>query len=309
MNEKENTPENGSKPGNGPKPIEKSRRQRSRGNMLYAFPVIVAILIGFVFSRQLFNYLRTFGKLNDKSNFELDHGIIKNIEIDFSKMYQIEFTTQETKFQNEILEIEGIVEGENFKSAATRLKNLARSIPNSPRCVFMSARLVDRVGEAEQNILKIKQSVAIYKKLMTLPNADDRLVYTGGLRLVNRLHFLGKIAEANKYSEFLVQKFPSDSRLKNDLGISYLMSNKFKLAKEQFDAVLKIDKKNSIAQCHLAYLLKTIENKLVESIELFRQCLQSQEKLVQDGRFFYHLGDALQRLNRTQEVILNINQH
>jgi aspartate beta-hydroxylase len=204
--------------------------------------------------------------------------------------------------------VENLIDVRNFKQATSELNQLAKSDSNNQHLVYLSAVLFDQMSEHEKSNLKLKQSIKLYEKLFDLDNVDSNLLYIAGCRLLNRLEFIGKIGDAIKYNAILLERFKNNIGLLNQQGINYLIADKPRLAKEQFSRVFGLTQnKNTIALCHYAFILKQFENKMNESIEYFRQCLLSREKSVMDGRFFYHLGDALQRSNRTSEVI-NYNE-
>ena len=222
--------------------------------------------------------------------------------------YETKFTKEELAYREEIHFIESLVKNEDLKKAINFLTKLAIRLPNSPRCVYLSALIFDRLSEIEQSNSKLKKSIDIYKKLILLEDADAGLVYIAGKRLINRLSFMGLTKDAIKYNELLASRFPRDFNLINDLGVSYLMVNKPEQAKKHFRKVLQVfDAQNAYAMCHMAFIIKHYEKKVNESIEMFKKCLTSQNANVMDGRFFYHLGDALTRLNRTEEVIKSLS--
>ena len=221
--------------------------------------------------------------------------------------YLTKFTPEESIYKNEIVFIENLISNGELKKSTQMLTNLANMLPNSPRCVYLSALVIDRISEIEKSNPKLKKAVGIYKKLLTLDKLDKNLLYIAGKRLINRLQFLGKINDALKYNEYLVSKMPNNINLINDLGVNYLIGDRPKQAKAQFNKVLStFDSNNSFALCHLGFIIKQFENKINESIDLFKACLLSKNKNVMDGRFFYHLGDALTRFNRTDEVSCSI---
>ena len=53
--------------------------------------------------------------------------------------------------------------------------------------------------------------------------------------------------------------------------------------------------------------MKTADNDMEKAIPLLREGIDSREKGTDDGRFFFHLGDALNRVNSTDEVCINMN--
>jgi aspartate beta-hydroxylase len=64
---------------------------------------------------------------------------------------------------------------------------------------------------------------------------------------------------------------------------------------------LKIDPDDGFTKSHLGFVLK-IELKYIEAIPLLKEGIQSGEPKSADGRFYFHLGDALNRVGKPQEV-------
>ena len=168
----------------------------------------------------------------------------------------------------------------------------------------MTAFTIDKISYREQNIQKSKQSIEIYKKIFKFNKLNVNLFYLTGWNLIQKLQSLSKLNEAIRYNIFLLNKFQhSNINLLNQLGISYLSLNRFKLAKECFLSVLnKYDSTNIVSMCHYAVVVKLYEKNLTKSIDYFEKCLETLDKRVMDARFFLHLGDALQRLNRTDQA-------
>jgi len=219
------------------------------------------------------------------------------------KRYRRHFNSDELAYKENIIRTEYLIDTVNYKQAAVELRSLAEALPNSPRVLYASALLIDRISEYERSNDKLKKCIEVYKKLINLDKISPSLLFIAGKRLVNRLQFLGKSKAAIIQSEVLTKKIPLNLSLLNDLGIALLVFGKPDLAKEQFEKVLRLSGgEDVVALCHYAFILKTSENRLDESIEEFIKCLSSMDSRVMDARFFYHLGDALQRLGRDQEA-------
>jgi tetratricopeptide (TPR) repeat protein len=300
---------------------KKSRPKSAMFNGVhYAFPILIAILLWYLLSQIIF---KQFGpKANSNINQKRKNKQYENskndliVRVDTNEMsiideelavqsFRIHFTEAELKFKEKIVNVERLIELNELNQATQELKELGHFLlPDSPRFIYASALLIDRISIFEKNNSKLKACIEIYKKLFNLNNVDSNLLFIAGRRLVNRLLFLGRPFEALKYNELLVKKIPNNIHLINDFGICYLMVNKPTLAKQQFHKVFILTNYNNIvAQCHYAFILKTYEKKFSESIEHFNKCLSANNKDTMDARFFYHAGDALQRLNRTKEVI------
>lgn len=221
-------------------------------------------------------------------------------------LYREVFNDFEALHVTEILAIEDLMSRNEIKKATRLMAELARKLPvvQSPRCLYLSARLLELAADSEQSQNKLRQSVQLYKKLVSLNNtADSNILYAGGVRLLERLIQLGSVNDLARYCVHLLSIFPDNIYLMNQLGHGYLLANRPKLAQQQFERVLHFNASDAFATCHLAFILKQIESNVDDSVEMFKRCLLSNEKRVMDARFFYHLGDALQRSNRTEEVV------
>lgn len=60
---------------------------------------------------------------------------------------------------------------------------------------------------------------------------------------------------------------------------------------------------NGFALVHYGFILKTADNKLEEAVDYLRRGLETRAEGVVDGRFYFHLGDALARLGQNEEAM------
>ena len=68
--------------------------------------------------------------------------------------------------------------------------------------------------------------------------------------------------------------------------------------------VLRQDPTNGFALVHLGFIVKTGDHDYAGAIPLLQQGIASNVPGVIDGRFFFHLGDALFRTGQHDEVVL-----
>lgn len=54
---------------------------------------------------------------------------------------------------------------------------------------------------------------------------------------------------------------------------------------------------------HYGFILKTIDDKLKEAVTYLNDGIKTKEEGVIDGRFYFHLGDALIRLGKKDEAM------
>ena len=62
--------------------------------------------------------------------------------------------------------------------------------------------------------------------------------------------------------------------------------------------------RNGFAKSHLGFILKADHLRYNEAIPLLRDGISSGEPGADDGRFYFHLGDALTRIGKPNEVRL-----
>ena len=67
--------------------------------------------------------------------------------------------------------------------------------------------------------------------------------------------------------------------------------------------MLRQEPQNGFAKVHLAFIIKTTDHDYARSIPLFQEGIASNMTGVIDGRFFFHLGDALYRTGQPDEVL------
>ena len=94
----------------------------------------------------------------------------------------------------------------------------------------------------------------------------------------------------------LIARFPNNPKYRNALAVSYLMLNNIEPARKVLKETLKRWPTDGFALVHYGFILKTTDNNLEEGSQLLMKGIQTREDGVIDGMFFFHLGDALNRL-------------
>lgn len=74
-------------------------------------------------------------------------------------------------------------------------------------------------------------------------------------------------------------------------------------ARRVLTQVLKKWPNDGFALVHQGFILKTADNKFKEAVEYLRRGIATNDTGVIDGRFYFHLGDALERLGQHDEAI------
>uniref|UniRef100_A0A8C9RUF2 Aspartate beta-hydroxylase n=1 Tax=Scleropages formosus TaxID=113540 RepID=A0A8C9RUF2_SCLFO len=115
------------------------------------------------------------------------------------------------------------------------------------------------------------------KKKPKLLNKFDKTI-KAEIDAAEKLRKKGKVEDAMRAFEALVEKYPGSPRCR--------------YGKAQ---VLAEAPEDGFAKVHYGFILKS-ENKIAESIPFLREGLESGDPGTDDGRFYFHLGDALQRV-------------
>ncbi|KAK7175664.1 hypothetical protein R3I93_000048 [Phoxinus phoxinus] len=171
---------------------------------------------------------------------------------------------------------------------------LVQKFPHSPRCRYGKAQAEDDSAERKRSNELLLKAVNTYREAADLPDAPPDLVKAALKRRADRQQFLGRTRASLATLEKLVEIFPEDISLKNDLGVAHLLLGDNNSAKRIYEEVLAAAPHDGFAKVHYGFILKS-ENKIAESIPYLREGLESGEPGTDDGRFYFHLGDALQR--------------
>uniref|UniRef100_A0A672GAG6 Un-named hu7910 n=2 Tax=Salarias fasciatus TaxID=181472 RepID=A0A672GAG6_SALFA len=172
---------------------------------------------------------------------------------------------------------------------------LVQQHPLSPRARYGKAQSEDDLAEKLRSNDLLQKAINSYREAAELPEATSDLLRAALKRRAERQQFLGRMRGSLMTLEKLVQIFPEDIGLKNDLGVAHLLLGDNKGAKKVYEEVLEVAPSNGFAKVHYGFILKS-DNQIAESIPYLKEGLESGEPGTDDGRFYFHLGDALQRV-------------
>ncbi|KAM4606302.1 aspartyl/asparaginyl beta-hydroxylase [Polymixia lowei] len=181
------------------------------------------------------------------------------------------------------------------EEALRAFDSLVQQYPQSPRARYGKAQCEDDLAEKLRSNDLLQKAISTYRDAAELPAVTSDLLRASLKRRAHRQQFLGRMRGSLATLERLVQIFPEDLSLKNDLGVAHLLLGDNKGAKKVYEEVLAVAPGNGFAKVHYGFILKS-ENKIAESIPYLKEGLQSGEPGTDDGRFYFHLGDALQRV-------------
>ncbi|XP_063062660.1 aspartyl/asparaginyl beta-hydroxylase isoform X5 [Engraulis encrasicolus] len=181
------------------------------------------------------------------------------------------------------------------EEALRAFEGLVQKHPHSPRSRYGKAQSEDDLAEKMRSNEMLLKAVNTYKEAAELPDAPAGLIKAALKRRADRQQFLGRMRSSMATLQLLVQTFPEDIALKNDLGVAHLLIGDNQAAKTVYEEVLAVAPSDGFAKVHYGFILKS-ENRIEESIPYLRDGLLSGAEGTDDGRFYFHLGDALQRV-------------
>ncbi|KAF4803191.1 Aspartyl/asparaginyl beta-hydroxylase [Turdus rufiventris] len=181
------------------------------------------------------------------------------------------------------------------EEALRAFEALVNQYPQSPRARYGKAQSEDDLAEKMRSNEMLQQAINTYDEVVSLPNVPSDLIKLSLKREADRQQFLGRMRGSLVTLQKLVQLFPGETSFKNDLGVGYLLIGDNSNAKKVYEEVLSLAPDDGFAKVHYGFILKA-ENKIAESIPYLKEGLESGDPGTDDGRFYFHLGDALQRM-------------
>lgn len=202
----------------------------------------------------------------------------------------------------ELDKAQSILDKSNIADALQKFEALTKKYPKSPRAMYGKAQSLDKLSELRQSNDILQQSIEAYGKTADMLNCPMELKHRAVRRQADRLSFLGRSSQAANALRSLLNEFPGDIKVMNELGVQYLMTGKNRDAENIYKQVINMDPRNGFAQSHLGFILKTDHLRYIEAIPLLRNGISSGEAGADDGRFYFHLGDAFTRIGRPDEA-------
>uniref|UniRef100_A0A8C4PWA3 Un-named hu7910 n=1 Tax=Eptatretus burgeri TaxID=7764 RepID=A0A8C4PWA3_EPTBU len=195
---------------------------------------------------------------------------------------------------------EGLRKKGKIEEAVKAFDDLVKRYPNSPRARYGKAQAQDDLAEKLRSNELLLNAIALYGEVAVLPDVPSDLLRLTLRRQADRYQFMGRMRLAMKSLKILTSMFPDDLGLLNDLGVAYLLLGDNKAAKTVYEQILVRTPNDGLAQVHYGFILKA-ENQINASIPYLQKGIESGASGTDDGRFYFHLGDALQRAGRLAE--------
>lgn len=176
--------------------------------------------------------------------------------------------------------------------------------PNSIAALVGRARALDALAEQRRSNNILTDAIAAYRKVIVQDLAvDDGTLKAVAERCIDRLRFQGQHAKAIEIHEILIRRFDDEPHYRNQLAVTYLYMNRLPEAKAVLHETLLRWIDDGFALVHYGFVLKTFDNNMELGAQYLQEGIDTGHEGTQDGRFYFQLGDALQRLGRNAEAL------
>ena len=132
---------------------------------------------------------------------------------------------------------QSILDKGQIGDALRKFEGLVNKYPKSPRALYGKAQSLDKLADLKQSNEVLQQSIEAYGNVVTLPDCPLELKRRVMRRQADRLSFLGRIGQAANVLKKLLNLFPGDIKLMNELGVQYLLSGRNRDAESIYNQV------------------------------------------------------------------------
>lgn len=175
--------------------------------------------------------------------------------------------------------------------------------PASPRALYGKAQSLDVLAEQKRSNKFLEGAIDAYEQVLNISDITDALFKQVAERCINRLRFRGSYKRAIPIHKSVIMKFPDDINYQNELAVTYLTMNNFYEAKKVLYEILLKWPDDGFAMVNYGFILKRYDLDLKQAVKYLKKGISTRDPGVIDGRFYYHLGDALIRLGRSEEAM------
>ncbi|XP_055319575.1 aspartyl/asparaginyl beta-hydroxylase isoform X7 [Sitodiplosis mosellana] len=188
---------------------------------------------------------------------------------------------------------------EDPQSALTQFERIRQSHPTSVAAQYGLAKALDDLADLKRSNGLLKRAIDEYGKYIDFGvKLNDTEFKSAAERCIDRMRFIGEHIRAVPIHEKLIERFDDDPYYRNQLAVTYLLVNRLADAKYVLHMTLQRWRDDGFAAVHYGFVLKNLDNNLEHAVIFLRQGIDSGENGTSDGRFYFHLGDALIRLGR-----------
>uniref|UniRef100_A0A1A9V4T1 Aspartyl/asparaginy/proline hydroxylase domain-containing protein n=1 Tax=Glossina austeni TaxID=7395 RepID=A0A1A9V4T1_GLOAU len=193
---------------------------------------------------------------------------------------------------------------ELYPQALQTYEMLIKTYPQRIQLQLAKARALDAYAEQQKSNQLLRAAIDVYKYYLQIDKkiANVKEYKVAAKRCLERMKFLGQHQDALPLHQELIKRFPQDLELRQQLAVTYLLINRFSEAKKVLEQLLQKWPDDGFALVHYGFVLKQYYLKYEKAVDYLRRGIASKAEGTQDGRFYFQLGDALQRLGHEEEA-------
>ncbi|XP_058178714.1 probable serine/threonine-protein kinase kinX [Anopheles ziemanni] len=207
-------------------------------------------------------------------------------------------------YQEELRRAQQQLDENQAQPALEAFERIIARKSNSIAALVGRARALDALAEQRRSNSILTDAIAAYRKVIVQDLVvDDGTLKAVADRCIDRLRFQGQHAKAIEIHEILIRRFDDEPHYRNQLAVTYLYMNRLPEAKAILHETLLRWIDDGFALVHYGFVLKTHDNNMELGAQYLREGIDTGHEGTQDGRFYFQLGDALQRLGRNAEAL------
>ncbi|XP_053674416.1 uncharacterized protein LOC128724720 [Anopheles nili] len=207
-------------------------------------------------------------------------------------------------YQEELRRAERQLDEKDPEKALAAYDRIIVQQPNSIAALIGRARALDALAEQRRSNSILTEAITAYRKVLEQDLAvDDATLKSMAERCLDRMRFQGQHAKAIEVHKMLIRRFDHEPLYRNQLAVSYLYMNRLQEAKAVLHDTLLRWIGDGFALVHYGFVLKTLDQNMELAAQYLQEGIDTDHEGTQDGRFYFQLGDALQRLGRNSEAL------
>ncbi|KAH8261008.1 hypothetical protein KR044_002121 [Drosophila immigrans] len=208
-------------------------------------------------------------------------------------------------FEQELRKANAEMINENPAKALGAFNKLTHTHAHEPLAHLKRAQALEQLADHHQSNQLLHEAIESYKRYLAFDEliANESEFRAAGERCIEHLRFLGYLQQTVAIHELLIERYPAESALRNQLSLSYLMANNYAKLQQVAAETLRRWPKDALAQLHFGLAIKQLGGDYARALPYLQFAIDSQEAGTQEAYFYVVLGETLQRLGRHKEAL------
>ncbi|XP_034103435.1 aspartyl/asparaginyl beta-hydroxylase isoform X11 [Drosophila albomicans] len=208
-------------------------------------------------------------------------------------------------FEQELRKANAEMINENPAKVLGAFNKLTHTYAHEPLAHLKRAQALEQLAEKQHSNRLLHEAIESYKRYLAFDDliANEREFRSAGERCIEHLRFLGYLQQTVAIHELLIERYPAESVLRNELSLSYLMANNYVKLQQVAAETLQRWPKDAVSQLHFGLAIKQLSGDYARALPYLQYAIDSQEVGTQEPYFYVVLGETLQRLGRNKDAL------